>query len=97
MVLTETKITDHYYFHNRLGYNVVCFPAITTTTGGVQEGVGLVVQDRPQGWSIESTPFHRPKVVICEVFTGVKHSPLIGAYHNWRRPCHYSGTSVPSC
>ena len=64
MVLTETKITDHYYFHNRLGYNVVCLPAIMMDARGEKGGVDMVVQERPKGWSIESKRLHRPKLVI---------------------------------
>ena len=45
IIMTDTKITDHTYCHNRLGYNVVCLLVITTAAGGVQGGVGLVVRD----------------------------------------------------
>ena len=42
--------------------------------------MGLVVPDRPQGWSIEVTHFHGPNVVNCEVVTVNKWNPLLGAY-----------------
>ena len=35
MLMTNTKITSEVYFHNHLGYDVVCFPAFNTATGGV--------------------------------------------------------------
>ena len=80
MIMTDTKITDQYYCCNRLVYGVLCLPAISTESGGEQGMVGMVVQDRPQGWNIESTRFCGPNVVICEVITGVKKTPLISAY-----------------
>ena len=52
MLLTNTKITSKAYFHKRMGYNVVFNMASTTATGGTQGGVGLVVRDRLQGWSV---------------------------------------------
>ena len=54
----------------------------TTVVAGVQGGVCLVVQDRPQGWRIESTCFHRPNVVSCKVVTVTKRkwNPIISAY-----------------
>ena len=39
MIRTEDKITNPFYFHNRLGYDLVCLPMITTVSGHVQEGV----------------------------------------------------------
>ena len=63
MILMETKIADQAYFQNRMVYDVVCSKAITTTDGDTQEGVGTIIWNQPQGWSIESTLFHRPKLV----------------------------------
>ena len=34
----------------------------------------------PNGWGIESTRFHRPNVVICNIVTGCTWNPIIGAY-----------------
>ena len=34
MLLTKTKITSEAYFHNRLGYNIVFLPLVTTDAGG---------------------------------------------------------------
>ena len=42
-MLTETKIYNKAYCHNRLSYDVVCFPAATTDARGAQGGVGMVV------------------------------------------------------
>ena len=53
--------------------------AIMAAADGAQGGVGLVVRDRPQGWSIELMRFHRPTVVRCKVVTGSKRTLLIGA------------------
>ena len=59
---------------------MVCFSMIMTAAGGMQRGVGLVVQDRPQGLSIESTLFHMPNVGSCNIFAGGHFTSLIGAY-----------------
>ena len=80
MILMETKFTNHAYFHNRLGYNVLCLPVITTEAGGAQGGVVLVVRDDSKGWSVQVMLFHGPNMVICEVFASGKRTPLIGAY-----------------
>ena len=53
---------------------------ITMEAGVTQGGVGVVVCDRPHGWSLESTRFCAPNVVICEVFTNRKRTLIIGAY-----------------
>ena len=79
MLMTETNITDQAYCRNRLGYSVVCLPEITTTAGGVQGGVVLVVRDRPHGWSVELTSFHGPNLVSCEVVSGGKRTPIVGS------------------
>ena len=80
MILTETIITDQDYFCNRLGYNVVFSPMTTAAAGITQGGVGLVVQDQPQGWRVKSKRFHGPNGVIGEVVTDRKRTPIIGAY-----------------
>ena len=48
---------------------------------GLQEGGYQVIQDQPQGRSIESTCFHGPNVVSCEVVIvpNVKWTQIIGA------------------
>ena len=80
MILMETKISNQDYFCNSLGYYVVFLPTIVTTYGGAKVGVGLVVQDQPQVWSLELTRFHGPNMVICEVVTERKPTPIIGKY-----------------
>ena len=70
MILMETNITDQDYLRNSVGYNVVCLQTITTADGGAQGVVSMIIQDRPQGCSIESKFFHGPNVVSCEVDTG---------------------------
>ena len=77
MILTEINIPDEAYCHNGIGYNVVCLPAATTASGGEQGGVGIVVQERPKGWSVESTRFHGSNMVSCEVISGGQMNPLI--------------------
>ena len=37
----------------------------------------LVIQDRPQGCSIDSNHFHRTDVVNCKLIAGGKRTPLI--------------------
>ena len=43
MILTETKISNKAYYHNRLSYNVVCSMEATTAARGVNQGLGLVI------------------------------------------------------
>ena len=80
MVLTETKVANHAYFRNRLGYDVFCLPFITTKTVRAQGGVGLVLWYQLKGWRFKSTRFHRLNLVSCEVIAGGKRTPLIGMY-----------------
>ena len=39
---------------------------------------GLVLHDRPNGWGMESTHFHRKNVVIYDIITGRIQTPLVG-------------------
>ena len=80
MLLTKTKIQSEVYSHNRLGYNVTCSAARSSSAGGAQGGVGVVARERPARWGIESTRYHGPNVVSCENVTGLTQTPLIGAY-----------------
>ena len=80
ILLTDTKITSEAYFRNRLVYDVVCFPEVTTYTGDAQVGVGLFVRESIQVWSVESMRFHRPNMVIFGVVSSGKRTPLLGAY-----------------
>ena len=80
MVLTETKFSYQAYFHYRMGYNVVCSPAIAKESGGAQGGVRLAVRDQPKGFSVESALFHGPNVVSCKVIGSGKRTLIIGSY-----------------
>ena len=40
MILTETKISNKAYYHNRLSYNVVCSMEATMTYGVCASGIG---------------------------------------------------------
>ena len=53
---------------------------VVTTPGGSQGGVGLVVRESPEGWSVESTCFHGPNVVIYEILSDGQRTSSIGAY-----------------
>ena len=80
VLLTYKKIPKEAYFHNHLGYNVVCYQAVVNTARGVQVGVGMVVRERSYRWSVELTRFHRGNMVICEIVSGGQQTPIIGAY-----------------
>ena len=40
----------------------------------------MVTRERPVGWGIESTRYHRLNVVICKLVTGLTRNPLVRAY-----------------
>ena len=80
MILTKTNIFTTAYCRNRLGYKATCSAAQPSSARGSQGGVGLVRRERPVGWGIESTRYHGPNVVICELFTGLNRTSLVGAY-----------------
>ena len=52
----------------------------TTAAGGVQGVLGLVIQEIPTGWSVESTRFHGSNVVSFEAVSGGHRTLLIRAY-----------------
>ena len=81
IVQTKTNITDKAYCCNRMGYDVVCLLMITTAASTAQGGVFLVIRKQPQGYSVESTCFHVPNVVSCEVITStnIKWILIIGS------------------
>ena len=78
MILTKTNITKQAYCYNELRYDVLFLQEITAASVNVQRVVDLVLWGQNQGWSIESTHFHRPNLVICKVVTG-KRTLIIGA------------------
>ena len=59
---------------------MVCFPAVSTETGGAEGVVGLVVRERPHGWSVELMRFRRTNVASYKVISGGKRNQLVEAY-----------------
>ena len=80
MLFMEINIMYTVYCHNRLNYDVICSKATVTAAGGFQRGGGLVSQERPEVWIVESTRFYRSNVVSCEVVSGDQKMSLIGSY-----------------
>ena len=80
MLLTETKIQLEAYSQNRLGYDVTCLAARPSSAGGSQVGIGLATRERPVRWGIESTRFHMPNMVSCDIITGLTQNLIIGVY-----------------
>ena len=79
MILTETNITNHIYYRNRMGYNVVWLETIISADSDIQGGVRMIIKDQTQGWGIGWTHFHRTNVRSCKIITR-KNTPFIGAY-----------------
>ena len=42
--------------------------------------IGMVSKERPEKWYIDSTRFHGPNMVSCEIVTRIKWTPLIRSY-----------------
>ena len=63
-----------------MGYDVVCYREKFTAAEISQRGVRILLQEKPEGWIVESMRFHRPNVVSCEIVSGHHWTPLIGAY-----------------
>ena len=80
MLLTKTNISTTVYCRNRLEYVVKCSAERPSSAGGYQGGIEIVTKERPVGWGIESTCYHRPNMVSCEIFTGLTRNPLVGTY-----------------
>ena len=80
MLLTETKISTMAYFQNRLGYEVTCLTAQPSRAGGAQNGVIIVRKERSVRWGIESTHYHGPDMVSCDIVTGLTRTPVVSAY-----------------
>ena len=47
---------------------------------GGQGRFRIVSQERPEGWTVDSTRFHSPNVVSFKVLSGDQWMPIIGAY-----------------
>ena len=59
---------------------MVCLLLIMTVADDMQGGVCLLVQDQPQGWSIEVARFHGTNLVSYKVITEVQCTLVIGTY-----------------
>ena len=80
MLLTKTNISMTAYCWNRLGYDVTSSLAQPSSTRGSQGRIGLVTGERPSGLGIDSIFYHGPKVVSCDIITGLTGNPLVGTY-----------------
>ena len=60
-----------------MGYDAVLLEEHTTADSNAQGGVGMIVRNWNQGWSIDKTRFHGPNVISCK-FVVRKRTPLIG-------------------
>ena len=65
MLLTETKIPDMAYLHNRQGYDFVCSQSVSTVAMGEKGGVVLVVREGREGCSVELARFRGPNMASC--------------------------------
>ena len=79
MILMENMITYKSYCQHNMGYDVVWLEAHTTADDDAQGIAGMIVRNRPHGWSTKKMSFHMPTMMICKVVDG-KCIPLIGAY-----------------
>ena len=70
ILLTETKIPDAVYWHNRLRYKNICSKETVTTDMGSHGRFRMVSQERPEGWVFDSTCFHGPNVVSWRIVAG---------------------------
>ena len=59
---------------------MTCLTAHPSIAGGYYCGVRMVTRERPLLWGVESTRYHGPNVVSCEIVTGLSWTPLVGAY-----------------
>ena len=71
MILTKTKISITVYCQNRPRYKVTSLMSHLTNDGGAQGSVGIMTRERPIKWGIESTRYHSPNVVSCELVTRI--------------------------
>ena len=80
MILTKTDTPDTVYLRNYLGYAVVCSKETVTASGGAQRGIRIVSREKPEGWIVNSTRFHGPKIVICKLIAGDQWTLIIREY-----------------
>ena len=79
MLLIKTNIFMTAYFPKRIIDEVTCSTVRLASAGGAQGGVGLVTRKRPVSWGIESTRYHDPNMVRCDLVTGLTQTPLVKA------------------
>ena len=80
MLLTDTYIQSEAHSYNCLGYNVTCLMICPSSTRGAQGGIRLVTREWAVRWGIESTCYHGPNVVSCEIVTRLTRTLLVRAY-----------------
>ena len=80
MLPTKTEIKSEAYSHNFLGYDETFSTERPSSAGGAQGVIGVLTRERPVGWGIESTHYHRPDVVICNIVTILTRTPLVRVY-----------------
>ena len=80
MVLTEINISTAAYCQNRLGYDIVCLLDWSASSCADQGGMGLISQDRPSGWSLDSTLFQWSNMASFKVITGMSRTLIIIAF-----------------
>ena len=66
--------------HNCPGYDVTCLAARPSRSRVDQGGFGMVTRESPIRWGVDSTRYHGPNVVSCEIVTRFTRIPLVGAY-----------------
>ena len=79
MLLMETKMKEAVYWKTASGMTSCtweCPPLWLEGTGGGRNGY----KERPEVWYIESTCFHRPNMVSCEIISEFHRIPLIRAF-----------------
>ena len=80
MLLTEKNIHTEAYSHKFLGYNITYLSARPSKAKGDQDGVGLMMRERPKEWGVGSMRFHGQNMVIYEIVTSPTRTPLVGVY-----------------
>ena len=77
-MMRDKNIPYTVYYRNHLGYDSVCSRSGITAARGNIGGVGIVSQEKKEGWIVESTRFHGPDVVSWKLVVSNQHTPLIG-------------------
>ena len=57
----------------------MCSPMSTAVAGDTRGGVCLVIRDQTHEWSVEVEGLHGLNIVIYEVISDGKRTPIIGA------------------